>query len=168
MSLDFAPDGKIVTCGRNQIVTLWSPDGAKLRDLEPLEQHLAQKGKRPRSRRLWTLPSQPRAARLHFEKLEEGRGTPCGIYAYLCEAMTYLLNDCLGAVRFRNTAVVTDKIKHRERRDGAAIGAAVSLKIRHLFATQAMPKLIHEPRLAHAGCADNPHHLAATVLDQTQ
>src|SRR5215510_6097153 len=136
--------------------------------LAPLQQHLAQEGKGPRSCRLRTPPGQPCGVRLHFEELEKVRSTLCGIYAYLCEALTYFLNDYLGVVRFRNATIVTDEVKHWDRRERAHIGATVALKIRHLFTTQTVLKLVHEPGLAHAGCADNPHHLAATALDLTQ
>jgi hypothetical protein len=36
MSVDFAPDGRLVTAGRDQVVRLWDGDGKKLLDLEPL------------------------------------------------------------------------------------------------------------------------------------
>src|SRR2546423_12150929 len=100
--------------------------------LTTLPQHLAQEGKRPRPRCLWTPPSQPRSACLHFEELEEVWSTRFGSYSYFCEAMAYLLNDRLGAVCFRNATLVTDEVKHREGRNSAPIRATVSLKIRHL------------------------------------
>src|SRR5213076_756168 len=36
MSVDFAPDGRLVTAGRDQVVRVWDGDGKKLLELEPL------------------------------------------------------------------------------------------------------------------------------------
>src|SRR5439155_19600939 len=35
LSVDFAPDGRLVTCGRDQVVRVWDGDGKKLLELEP-------------------------------------------------------------------------------------------------------------------------------------
>jgi hypothetical protein len=36
LSVDFAPDGRIVTAGRDRTARLWGPDGKKVRDLPPM------------------------------------------------------------------------------------------------------------------------------------
>jgi len=35
--LEFAHDGRIVSCGRDRLVKLWKPDGSPIRSFEPMK-----------------------------------------------------------------------------------------------------------------------------------
>jgi hypothetical protein len=102
---------------------------------------------------------------LDFQKMEQDRPILVRIHRYRAKAGMDLLGDCIGDVRFKNSAGAAQQIERQQIGDRGAVREASSFHPSHPPVSDLPAEFGKKPRLADAGFADEPDGLSMPVFD---